>query len=51
MTKNEYHTVTNPSQIILDEDEENCSCEGKHCMIGLASIAIGIGGFVLASLL
>lgn len=41
----------NPIQTSLDESEENCSCNKKQCMIGIASIAIGIGGFVIASLL
>ena len=51
MTQSEYNVGDNSSQIILDEDKEECFCEKKQCMIGLASIAIGIGGFVLASLL
>lgn len=34
-----------------EDGEENCFCQKKQCMIGLASIAIGIGGFVLAVLL
>ena len=51
MTQNESHTANNVSQVIGDEDEGRCSCEMKQCMIGLASIVIGIGGFVLASLL
>ena len=51
MNQNESHTANNTSQIIVDENEEGCSCERKQCMIGLASIVIGIGGFVLASLL
>ncbi|WP_179370637.1 hypothetical protein [Nitrosopumilus ureiphilus] len=32
-------------------DTEPCSCEKKTCAIGIASVAIGIGGFVLAYLL
>ena len=48
-------TVVVPSDMaqttIFDEKEENCFCEKKQCMLGVASIAIGIGGFVLASLL
>ena len=51
MNQNETHAANNTSQIIVDEDEAGCSCEKKQCMIGLASIVIGIGGFVLASLL
>lgn len=33
------------------EDVDDCFCEKKQCMIGIASIAIGIGGFVIALLL
>ena len=33
------------------ENMNSCSCEKKQCMLGIASIAIGVGGFVLASLL
>ena len=50
MSKNEY-VVDDVSQKTLDENEENCTCEKKQCMLGIASIAIGIGGFALASLL
>ncbi|MCV0366358.1 MAG: hypothetical protein K5798_03710 [Nitrosopumilus sp.] len=32
-------------------DAKPCSCEKKTCAIGIASIGIGIGGFILASLL
>jgi hypothetical protein len=32
-------------------DAKPCSCEKKTCAIGLASIGIGIGGFILANLL
>ena len=32
-------------------DTEPCDCERKTCAIGIASIAIGIGGFILATLL
>ena len=51
MTQNKHLEQNNASQIILNEGEEECFCEKKQCMIGLASIAIGVGGFVLASLL
>ena len=41
-----------PTQTVLDEsDVENCSCDKKQCMIGIASIAIGVGGFAIAFLL
>ena len=49
MSQNEY--VANDSQQILDENAEKCACEKKQCMLGIASITIGIGGFVLALLL
>ncbi|MGY5148040.1 MAG: hypothetical protein ACW9W4_08585 [Candidatus Nitrosopumilus sp. bin_7KS] len=32
-------------------DAKPCGCEKTTCAIGIASVAIGIGGFVLASLL
>ena len=32
-------------------DAEPCFCEKKICAIGIASIAIGIGGLILANLL
>ena len=51
MSQSEYDIANNSSQTILDEDDEKCFCEKKQCMIGLASVAIGIGGFMLASLL
>lgn len=51
MTQNEHLESNNASQFTLNEDEAKCYCEKKQCMIGLASIAIGVGGFVLASLL
>ena len=41
-------------QLINDEQiqsEENCFCDKKQCMLGITSIAIGIGGFALAMLL
>lgn len=33
------------------EDAKPCSCEKTTCMIGIASIAIGIGGFIIAGLM
>lgn len=32
-------------------DTEPCFCEKKICGLGIASVAIGIGGFILASIL
>ena len=49
MSQNEY-VVNDSSQVNLDESEEECICEKKQCMLGIASIAIGVGGFALASL-
>ena len=50
MPQNEY--VTNDvSQKTSNTNEEKCTCEKKQCMLGIASIAIGVGGFALASLL
>ena len=50
MSQNEY-VANDVSQKTLDEETEKCTCEKKQCMLGIASIAVGIGGFVLASLL
>ncbi len=36
---------------IQPNDAKPCSCEKTTCMIGIASIVIGIGGFIVASLL
>ena len=49
MSQNEY--VINDTSQIIDDDEGKCTCEKKQCMLGIASIAIGVGGFALASLL
>ncbi len=49
MSQNE-NVMSNVSQTI-DENEEKCICEKKQCILGIASIAIGVGGFVLAFLL
>jgi len=35
----------------VKEESGNCFCPKKQCMLGIASIAIGIVGFVIASLL
>ncbi len=32
-------------------DSEPCFCEKKVCGLGFASVAIGIAGFILASIL
>jgi len=50
MPQNEY-IVNDASQAAPDENEEKCTCEKKQCLLGIASIAIGVGGFVLAFLL
>ena len=49
MSQNEY--IINEVSQISDENEEKYTCEKKQCMLGIASIAIGVGGFVLALLL
>ena len=52
MVQDELPPVENKSaQSILDESEESCSCDKKQCMIGIASIVIGVGGFAIAFLL
>jgi len=47
MSQNEY-VVNDASQTT---DEVECTCEKKQCMLGIASVAIGVGGFALAFLL
>ena len=34
-----------------ENQTNSCLCEKKQCAIGIASIAIGIGGLILASLI
>ena len=51
MTQSEYDVANDSSQVILDENEEKCFCDKKQCVLGITSIVIGVGGFVLASLL
>ena len=42
----------NKFQESIDEhDAKYCFCEKKICALGIASIIIGIGGFVLAHIL
>lgn len=50
MPQNE-HITNDTSQTMLDADESKCLCDKKQCILGIASIAIGVGGFALASLL
>ena len=50
MSQNE-HVVNDTSQTTRDMDDGKCLCDKKQCMLGIASIAIGVGGFALASLL
>lgn len=42
---------SNSSSLILEKDNEGCFCAKKQCMIGIASISIGIGGFVVSLLI
>lgn len=39
------------SSSLENTGDEDCSCNKKQCMLGIASIAIGLGGFALALLL
>ena len=39
------------NQTSQNENEENCFCDKKQCVLWISSIAIGIGGLVLALLL
>lgn len=57
----EKHVIIIMNQIIKQQNTskdnleqlnaEPCFCEKKTCALGIASIAIGIGGFILANLL
>ncbi|NIU00136.1 MAG: hypothetical protein GWN01_04105 [Nitrosopumilaceae archaeon] len=44
---------SNTHQILerSENDAKPCFCEKTTCMIGIASIAIGVGGFIVAHLL
>ncbi len=44
-------TTDNGSILERVDDTDSCSCNKKQCMLGIASITIGVGGFLLASLL
>ena len=46
MIQNEYATVS-PEET----NEDDCSCNKKQCLLGISSIAIGVGGLVIAMLL
>ncbi|WP_420545407.1 hypothetical protein [Nitrosopumilus sp.] len=39
------------SQAPFEEKDDNCVCDKKQCLLGIGSIAIGLGGLVLALLL
>lgn len=39
------------SENIEQVNPDQCFCDKQKCLIGIASITIGIGGFVLANLL
>ena len=42
---------TDLSSSLQNNEEENCSCNKKQCLLGITSVAIGLGGFALALLL
>lgn len=46
MSQNEPVLSENSQSEIKDDGD--CSCNKKQCALGIASIAIGIGGFLLA---
>lgn len=43
--------IESTNEDIEQIDADQCFCDKQKCLIGIASIAIGIGGFVLANLL
>lgn len=49
--QNEASRISEKTQYENKDDDENCFCEKKQCMLGLASIAIGIGGLGIAILI
>ena len=40
-----------PKENLAEIDSDQCFCEKKVCAIGIASVAIGIGGLILATLI
>lgn len=47
LEQNQYPIKDLESQI----GSESCLCEKKVCALGIASVVIGIGGFIIASIL
>ena len=39
------------SETPFEENTDNCFCDKKQCILGIGSIAIGLGGLFLALLL
>ena len=39
------------SQTPFEEKNNDCFCDKKQCLLGIGSIAIGVGGLLLALLL
>ena len=50
MTKEVDLEKVESNEIESTDGDKSCSCK-KQCILGIASIAIGIGGFLLAWLL
>lgn len=48
MSQTEYNQYGTDIQV---NDVKPCFCEKTACMIGIASVVIGIGGFIVANLL
>ena len=47
----EYWEFENDSITSDDDRDDSCSCNKWQCILGISSVAIGLGGFILAMLL
>ena len=51
-TQNAEYSGFENGSIASDEDRDgSCSCNKWQCILGISSVAIGLGGFILAMLL
>ena len=47
----EYSRFANDTIQSDEEQDDSCSCNKWQCVLGISSVAIGLGGFILAMLL
>ena len=51
-TQNAEHSGIENASITYDDDRDgSCSCNKWQCILGISSVAIGLGGFILAMFL